>query len=146
VNEALEALVRSQQLERVQIGEPEAMRDLSAATKHLQSAHQIYLTDPAGAFQLAYDAARKCLQGLLALEGLRVRNPPRGNHYTFVLVGQSGLVDVEVWRPLNWMRELRNQTEYLERDSLPASLEDTQQALLFVAIMLEETKGLFPRI
>jgi hypothetical protein len=33
VNEALEALVRSQQLERVKIGEPEAMRDLSAAFK-----------------------------------------------------------------------------------------------------------------
>jgi hypothetical protein len=122
------------------------MRDLSAAFKHLESAHRIYMTDPAGAFQLAYDAARKCLQGLLALEGLRVRNPPRGNHYTFVLVGQSGLVDVEVWRPLNWMRELRNKTEYLEPDSLPASLEDTQQAMVFVAMMLEETKELFPRI
>ena len=61
MNEALEALVRSQQLERVKIGEPEAMRDLSAAFKHLESAHRIYMTDPAGAFQLAYDAARKCL-------------------------------------------------------------------------------------
>jgi len=63
-----------------------------------------------------------------------------------VLVGQSGLVDVEVWRPLNWMRELRNKTEYLEPDSLPASLEDTQQAMVFVAMMLEATKELFPRI
>jgi len=54
------------------------------------------------------------------------------------------MVDVEVWRPLNWMRELRNQTEYLEVDNLPASLEDAQQALVFVARMLEQAKGLFP--
>lgn len=61
-----------------------------------------------------------------------------------MLVGKSGMVDVEVWRPLNWMRELRNQTEYLEVDNLPASLEDAQQALVFVARMLEQAKGLFP--
>lgn len=144
MNEALEALILSEQLERVLIGKPEAIRELTAALKHLDSANKIYLNDPAGAFQLAYDAARKCLQGLLALEGLRVRNPPRGNHYTFVLVGKSGMVDVEVWRPLNWMRELRNQTEYLEVDNLPASLEDAQQALVFEARMLEQAKGLFP--
>ena len=75
MNVDLEDLLRAGQLEKVEVGLLEAERDLRAATQHLASARQIHLTDPLGSFQLAYDSARKCLQGLLALEGVRVRKP-----------------------------------------------------------------------
>ena len=102
MNADIEDLLRAGQLEKVEIGLIEAELDLRAATQHLASARQIYLTDPLGSFQLAYDSARKCLQGLLALEGIRVRKPPRGQPL-HVRVGQSfsdcrprGLATVEL--------------------------------------------------
>ena len=144
MNADIEDLLRAGQLEKVEIGLIEAELDLRAATQHLASARQIYLTDPLGSFQLAYDSARKCLQGLLALEGIRVRKPPRGSPYTFVLVSRSAIVDQEAWRPLNWMRELRNSSEYLDRSSSPASLEDALQALEIVSGMLADTQKRYP--
>jgi hypothetical protein len=144
VNVDLEDLLRAGQLEKVEVGLLEAERDLHSATQHLASAQQIHLTDPLGSFQLSYDSARKCLQGLLALEGVRVRKPPRGSHYTFVLVSRSAIVDQEAWRPLNWMRELRNSSEYLDRSSSPASLEDALQALEIVRRMLADTQKRYP--
>jgi hypothetical protein len=81
---------------------------------------------------------RKALQAVLFTKGLRVRRPPRGNHYTYVLVSRTDLVDQEAWRPLNWMRELRNETEYWEPDSVAAKYEDVIQALAFVSKMLDD--------
>jgi hypothetical protein len=53
-------------------------------------------------------------------------------------VSRTNLVDQEVWRPLNWMRELRNETEYWEPNSIAAKYEDVIQALAFVSKMLED--------
>ena len=75
-----------------------------------------------------------------------MRNPPHGNHYSFVKVGRVGLVTPAVWKPLDWMRNIRNQTAYLDQTTLPASDSDARQALVHVAAMLDEAKARVPRL
>lgn len=87
------------------------------------------------------DAAPKTI---LARESLRVRNPPHRNHFSFVKVGRVGLVTLAVWKPFDWMRNIRNQTAYLHQRTLPASEADARQALIHVAAMLEEAKARVP--
>jgi hypothetical protein len=125
-------------LEQVEVEEGVPKRELDVAVRHHKTAQLAAAVDPEGAFQLLYDSARKALQSVLFTKGLRVRRPPRGNHYTYVLVSRTNLVDQEVWRPLNWMRELRNETEYWEPDGIAAKYEDVIQALAFVSKMLDD--------
>lgn len=138
-------LLATGELDSVIIGEGRPQKELQAANRHYESALRILDRDPEGAFQLLYDSARKALQALLAAEGIRVRRPPNGNHYTFVKVANGGFVDEQVWAPLDWMRKVRNQTEYPEPESLPASATDARQALIHVAAMLEDAKARLPK-
>jgi uncharacterized protein (UPF0332 family) len=134
----LRQLLAEDRLEQVEVEERVPKRELDVAFRHHNTAQLAAAVDPEGAFQLLYDSARKALQAVLFTKGLRVRRPPRGNHYTYVLVSRTNLVDQEVWRPLNWMRELRNETEYWEPNSIAAKYEDVIQALAFVSKMLED--------
>lgn len=136
----LEALLAESQLERVDISSDEAATSLDAAFRHLKSAKHILDWDPVGSFQLSYDAARKALQGVLALHGFRVRKPPRGNHFTFVRVSRSGLVTPETWRPLDWMRQMRNVSEYSVYENEVADLEDARQAFEAAQEMVDDAR------
>ncbi|MEY4327848.1 MAG: hypothetical protein RIR71_518 [Actinomycetota bacterium] len=135
---ALRQLLAEDRLEQVEVEEGVPKLELDVAFRHHKTAQLAAAVDPEGAFQLLYESARKALQAVLFTKGLRVRRPPRGNHYTYVLVSRTDLVDQEAWRPLNWMRELRNETEYWDPDSVAAKYEDVIQALAFVSKMLDD--------
>lgn len=134
----IKQLLAEDKLEEVLVERGVPKLELDVAYRHHKTAQLASETDPEGAFQLLYDSARKALQAVLFTYGLRVRRPPRGNHYTYVLVARTDLVDQEVWQPLNWMRELRNETEYWQQHSAAAKYEDVMQALGHVARMLED--------
>ena len=141
MQEIIGKLLATGELDAVITGAGRPEKELQAANRHYESALTILDSDPEGAFQLLYDSARKALQALLAAEGIRVRRPPNGNHYTFVKVANGGFVDERVWAPLDWMRKVRNQTEYHEPELLPASATDSRQAVIHVAAMLEDAKS-----
>jgi hypothetical protein len=134
----LKQLLAEDRIEEVVVEKKVPRLELDVAFRHHKTAQLAADSDPEGAFQLLYDSARKALQAVLFTHGLRVRRPPRGNHYTYVLIARTDLVDQEVWQPLNWMRELRNETEYWEPDGAVAKYEDVMQALGHVARMLED--------
>jgi hypothetical protein len=137
----IDQLISEQKLEAVSIDPGVPQRELEVAFRHFDTARLVAESDPEAAFQLLYDSARKALQALLATKGLRVRKPPRGNHFTFVLVARTSLVDPEVWEPLNWMRELRNDTEYWEPGKQVAAYLDVIQAMGHVTGMLNDAKS-----
>jgi hypothetical protein len=141
MQEIIAKLLATGELDAVITGAERPEKELQAANRHYESALRILDSDPEGAFQLLYDSARKALQALLAAEGIRVRRPPNGNHYTFVKVANGGFVDERVWAPLDWMRKVRNQTEYPEPELLPASATDSHQAVAHVTAMLEDAKS-----
>jgi hypothetical protein len=96
-------------LEEVAPHGEDALLRLDEAERHLASAEQIAATDPNGAFQLAYDAARKAATAHMLARGLRVTNQP-GAHAT---TGRYALVTLgEAFAPFDRMRRRRNRSEY----------------------------------
>jgi hypothetical protein len=102
--------------ELVKTGRQEALFDLENARNHLASSKSIAKSDPAGAYQMAYDAARKSIQAILALNGIRVRSA--GGHYAFVRVAESGIFLSSAWKELREMRRVRNLLEYPQDGSM----------------------------
>ncbi len=73
-------MLESRRIERVEVNVSHAMSLLTTAERHVLTAHTIAaLDDYAMAFTAAYDAVRKALAAVLAVEGLRVR-PVGGAH------------------------------------------------------------------
>lgn len=75
------------------------------------------MTDPVGAYQLLYDAARKALCAVLENQGLRATS--RGGHIA-VFDAVSAQLDPplgQVLRPFDRMRRRRNDAEYSRQDS-----------------------------
>ena len=140
MNSGIQELIAKGQVEEVPTDQIRASTTLAMAELHLLSAQKALQTDPVGSFQLAYDSARKALQAVLASQGLRVKQPPYGNHYTFVLVSRCGLVDSEIWRPLNWLREQRNEFQYEVSEPEVGADEDARQAIMHVTRMLVDAQ------
>jgi hypothetical protein len=76
--EVIDRLLMDRELERVTPNLPVAERLLTDASAHIASGGLIASRDPAGAYQLGYDAARKAAIALLAAQGLRATS--RGGH------------------------------------------------------------------
>jgi hypothetical protein len=74
----IEQLIADGDLEIVTASQTHAQRLLEEAQRHLRSAEQIAEDDATGAYQLAYDAARKACSALLAVQGLRATT--KGGH------------------------------------------------------------------
>lgn len=114
----VERLIDRGSLQRVSVDDAAADRLLGDATLHLNTAESaIGAGDLSGAYQLAYDAARKSLTALLLFRGLRAKG--QGAHAT--LIGAVGDVcadteGVRVVARLDRMRRLRNQTEYFGQE------------------------------
>jgi hypothetical protein len=97
--------------------DPAAAQDLlDHATKHLQSARAILRDDPAGAYQLAYDAARKAVAADMSQNGYRVKSDRPGAHAAVVAYAAEALVGEApptALRDFDRMRRTRNRSEYV---------------------------------
>ncbi len=114
--EAIDGMLARGELERVPASREHADLLLAQARQHLRSAQAIAAGDPAGAYQLLYDAARKSLASLLENQGLRATS--RGGHIA-VLDAVSAQLDPPlgaVLRPFDRLRRRRNQAEYPAAD------------------------------
>ncbi len=107
------------------------------ARQHLISAATVVESDPEGAFQLAYDAARKSLSAILEAQGLRAT--ARGGHVAIEEASRAQLGTSA--RPqianFQWMRRTRNQTEYRSDRGPAADGDDAREAIAFAAEIVE---------
>jgi hypothetical protein len=109
MTDTLRRLLDSGLLEEVEPHDEDTLLRLDEAERHLASAAQIAPNDPNGAFQLAYDAARKAATAHMLARGLRATNQP-GAHAT---TGRYALIEIgEAFAPFDRMRRRRNRTEY----------------------------------
>src|SRR6266511_3373278 len=69
--DTLDSMINRGELERVPASREQADLLLAQAHQHVSSARAIAESDPAGAYQLLYDAARKALAAVLENQGLR---------------------------------------------------------------------------
>ncbi|MDO5671565.1 MAG: HEPN domain-containing protein [Actinomycetaceae bacterium] len=121
-------MLQSRRLEQVTANKDHARSVIMMSQQHIQTAITLSkTTDHAMAFTSAYDAARKALAAVLSAEGLRVRPIGGAHHNTGIaaaaFVGQDALTDFE------WMRQIRNSTEYPSSTRPSATQQDVFEAI-----------------
>jgi len=122
---------------------PAIARLLDDARRHLGTARlAAHASDLAGAYQLAYDAARKACTATLAARGLRVRG--QGAHANLILIMQElyspapGTLALE---QMDRMRHTRNLAEYQGYPVDPAELEGDLAAAADIVAAAEKIVG-----
>jgi HEPN domain-containing protein len=134
--DAIDRLIGEGELERVTPSGDVAARLFHDAAAHLELARVGIETDPSGALQLSYDAARKAAAALLAIQGLR--STTKGGHIA-VLDAVRAQFDSndKVFEKVNRLRRRRNATEYPKDDSPTISRDDAKQAISTARTALE---------
>lgn len=120
----IESLLSERRLEQVTPSREQADALVTQARTHLTSAQAIAGTDPVGAYQLLYDAARKALAAVLANQGLRATSEHGHKTLYDAVSAQLDPPLGQVLRPFNRMRRLRNESEYPSVDRPTADVDD----------------------
>ncbi|MER7130196.1 HEPN domain-containing protein [Streptosporangium saharense] len=129
-------LIRGE-IERVAASRAQAEELLAQAGKHLATARLATESDPIGAYQLLYDAARKALCAVLENQGLRAGS--RGGHIA-VYEAVSAQLDPppgQSLRPFDRMRRRRNEAEYPRLGSPRFSADDVRTDVAKVEAIVE---------
>lgn len=137
----IEQLIHGGRLSRVPANTDVAAHYLALAEGHLSSSRMLASEDPVGAFGLAYDAARLSLASLLLVQGLRARG--EGAHAVLL---EAALAQFEPppqfeFRQFQWMRRLRNESQYPDLGSPRVYPDDVEQGVLAAQqILLRSTR------
>lgn len=135
--DTIDGMIARGELERVPASRDHANLLLNQAHQHLGSAQAIAGSDPTGAYQLLYDAARKALSAVLENQGLRATS--RGGHIA-VLDAVSAQLDPPlgtILRPFDRLRRRRNQAEYPATDRPSFSSDEVGRDLPKVREIVE---------
>jgi HEPN domain-containing protein len=77
----------------------------------------------------AYDAARKALAAMLAVQGLRAKGGDGGHRVLGELMQAQLPEHKKLLREFDWMRQKRNDTEYREENRPSATIDDVTDAI-----------------
>jgi uncharacterized protein (UPF0332 family) len=141
--EGVDKLLAQGELEEVTPSEVLAGRLVTEAEKHLAAADQIVEIDEAGAYQLAYDAARKACAALLAQQGLRATT--RGGHVAVQDTVQAqfgGKGGMAAFGSIPRMRRKRAASEYPNMDTPTTTTEEAREAIETAQAVLAAAKSL----
>lgn len=119
------------ELEQIRGAAADGSRLIKEAEKRLKSARSL-TEDPAGAFVLAYDAARLACTGLLAQQGLRPTS--RGGHIAVERVMNAQFMGG--FDDYGWMRRRRNEVEYPTGPESDVSDAELSDAIVATATMV----------
>lgn len=142
----IERLLDDGELQRVTPSTEVAKRLVAHAEAHIGLASKGVDDDPAGALQLAYDAARKASMALLAVQGLR--SSTKGGHIAVVDAVRSQFNDkggVAAFGKINRLRRRRNETEYPDADSPGVTSDEAAKAIALAREVLDAAAGLLKR-
>jgi len=136
----LEQLIHDGRLARVPASAALATHYLVQAERHLLSSRTLASKDPVGAFGLAYDVARLSLASLLIVQGLRARG--EGAHAVLL---EAALAQFEPppqreFREFQWMRRLRNESQYPDLESARAHPDDVEQGIVAAEQILRKAQ------
>jgi hypothetical protein len=126
----VEDLLSKRELEKVPPSPELGARLLEDAAQHIESAKKIAESDPAGAYSMAYDGARKASAALLAIEGLRATSS--GGHIAIqdaVEAQFNGRGGHPAFKEFKRLRRTRNAREYPDIDSPDTTTDDAIDAI-----------------
>lgn len=133
------SILEKRELTALLTSSKEADQLLAQSKNHINSAQMIKASDPEGAVQLAYDAARKSISALLNEVGLRVHERA-GSHASFLKVAALEVFDQEIWQDLVWVRKLRNLAEYSDSDNQTIKLYQTGESIAAAKAMVTDAE------
>ncbi len=123
------------------VADPESsMAHITRACMHLDSAELLVASDPAASVQLSYDAARKALNAILMLVGLKVHERA-GSHGSYVRLSKLTHLDQEIWIGFEELKKIRNRAEYDEHP-IEISSSFALQIIQETRLMVEDVQGL----
>lgn len=133
----IEFLVGRGRLEHVRASPANARFLLGEARRHLASGAALAATDVSLAFLAVYDAARKALTAILAVQGLRASGGDGGHAVLLDAVRPQFPDHRAVLQEFDWMRQTRNATEYPDFESPTATRADVLEALPAATAIVE---------
>ena len=141
--DVIDVLLSRGRLTRVTPNRDLALTLLDQARAHVASGAVVVDTDPAGAFALIYDGARKALTAILVNQGLRA-----GAHAVLldVVVAQLDPPLGATFRPFSWMRPLRNHTQYPAPERPTAQIDDVAEAIPAAQAIIEAAAKLLDQM
>jgi HEPN domain len=125
----IDLMLKEWELQKVTASREQADKLIEQAKIHLRTVESIITSDPAGAYQLLYDATRKSLVAMLENQGLR---PTSTGGHTAVGIAATAQLDPPtggVLRPFDRMRKRRNKTEYPDDRTPPMTTEEVQRTI-----------------
>lgn len=142
--ERVEELIARGELQRVAGGADSVMALLEMSSRHIEAAKKGVEVDPAGAYTLAYDAARKASTAVLAHQGLRPTS--RGGHIVVVEAVEAQFPGVPGMKSLDRLRRRRNQAEYPDPAGYdPITLDEAHEAIAVAASAVDSSRRLIER-
>jgi HEPN domain-containing protein len=135
-------LLQRGRLTRVAANRELAERNVATARTHLLASTAVRDLDPAGAFTLAYDAARLALAAFLVNQGLKPRGEGAHAVQLDVAIAQLEPPKQAEIRQFDWMRRLRNDTQYPDVGRPSASVDDADQAVVAARAILDRVEKL----
>jgi uncharacterized protein (UPF0332 family) len=143
---SIEDLLRDGRLEQIEPDRDEAHDLIEHAERHVASAERLIEDDPAGAYQLLYDAARKATAADMLANGYRPKSDRPGAHWAVVRYAEEALEDdtePDALANFDRMRRTRNRTEYgaltLGRKQIEGDLEHARTIVRSVRARLDRT-------
>ena len=140
-------LLQTREIEQVRPDRDLAELLMNDAHRHLTSAAQLADSDPAGAFQMAYDAARKACSALLAMQGLRATS--RGGHIAVRDVARAqfgGGPQGRVLREFDAMRRRRKDAEYPQDPGDAIDAVEVRDILPKARMIVDYAASLLPNL
>lgn len=121
-------MLANRRLEKVAVNVDHALTVVRTAERHVRTARALSgMDDHAMTFTAAYDAVRKALTAVLAVRGLRVR--PVGGAHRNAGLAAAEFVSGDALAEFEWMRQVRNATEYPDVDRPTATSQDVVEAI-----------------
>jgi len=137
-DQGLAYLVERGRVEKVPPNAQHASHLLQEARRHLLSAATLSVTDDVSmAFVAAYDAARKSLSAILAVQGYRSRGGDGGHMVLLDAVRSQFPQQRVVLQRFDWMRTVRNSCEYPDVNTPAVSTHDVADAEESATAILE---------
>ncbi|ROQ56049.1 HEPN domain-containing protein [Rathayibacter sp. PhB152] len=135
--DTVDALLTARRMEQVPANREHAERLIEQARRHVLSAERVREDDLELAFSAAYDAARKALTAVFAIQGLRPTS--QGGH---VAVSEAARAQFDppmgrVVTRFEWMRRTRNAAEYPQIGAPEIDVDEVSDAIASATQMLD---------
>ncbi len=139
IEEKIRAVLKPGELSEIGTNASDGLARLNRVESQLAISEMAVRDEPAVSISLSYDAARIAVAAILEAFGLRVHERA-GSHSSFVKVASIDVFNQEIWCDLEWMKKLRNQSQYADSTMPELTVDQAQEGLAASRNMLEDAR------